>query len=154
MTTKADQFPSLSALLREGLGDALSSGGETFLDLMTDDVTFEFPFPVPNGVEVIEGKEALAAYLPKVGELFTIESMTLDRTILSADRRNAVLEFTAKAYSNETGGRYDQTYVSVLDLTDGRISRYRDYWNPLIVLSATGGADAVNTVLKGGAGSA
>lgn len=33
MTAKADQFPSLSALLREGLGDALSPKGDTFLDL-------------------------------------------------------------------------------------------------------------------------
>lgn len=149
MTTKIDQFPSLSALLREGLGDALEVKGDTFLDLMAENIKFEFPFFLPNGIKNIEGKEALAEYLPKVGELFTIESMTLDRAILSSDKKNAVLEFTSKAYANETSQRYDQTYVSVIDITNGLISRYRDYWNPLIVLSATGGANAVNSVLQG-----
>jgi uncharacterized protein len=151
MTTNVDQFPSLSALLREGLGAALSSEGDTFLDLMTDDISFEFPFYLPDGIRKIEGKEALAAYLPKVGELFTIESMTLDRTIMSADKTAAVLEFTSKAHANGSSLRYDQTYVSVVDIRNGLISRYRDYWNPLVVLSATGGADAVNSVLQGNA---
>lgn len=149
MTSKVDQFPSLSALLREGLGDTLTVEGTTFLDLVTDDISFEFPFHLPDGIKKIEGKTALAAYLPKVGELFTIESMALDRTIISADKKVAVLEFTSKAHANGSGARYDQTYASIVDIRDGLISRYRDYWNPLVVLSATGGADAVNSVLRG-----
>ncbi|MCF3934065.1 nuclear transport factor 2 family protein [Acuticoccus sp. M5D2P5] len=149
MSSPHDQFPSLSALLREGLGEALAPGAETLLDMMTDDVSFEFPFSVPGGIEIIDGKAALEAYLPKVGELFTIEALTLERAFVSSDGHNGVLEFTSKAYANATGARYDQTYVSVVDLRDGLISRYKDYWNPLVVLSATGGADAVNSVLKG-----
>lgn len=149
MTAKADQFPSLSSLLRKGLGDAVYPEAETFLDLMTDDVSFEFPFFLPDGIRKIEGKQALADYLPKVGELFTIESMTLERTIISADKSTAVLEFTSRAHANSSDRRYDQTYISVVDIRDGRISRYRDYWNPLTVLAATGGAEAVNSVLKG-----
>lgn len=149
MTQKADQFPSLSALLREGLGEALQPTGDSFLDLMTDDIDFEFPFFVPGGIKKIEGKQALAEYLPKVGELFTIESMTLDRSILSNNGKHGVLEFTSKAHANDTHRRYDQTYISVVDIRDGLISRYRDYWNPLIVLSATGGAQSVNSVLQG-----
>jgi uncharacterized protein len=151
MAEKADQFPSLSALLREGLGKALRPTGDTFLDLMTDDIKFEFPFYLPDGIEIIEGKQALGAYLPKVGELFTIESMTLDRSMLSADGRCGVLEFTSKAHANGSNRRYDQTYISVVDIKDGLISRYRDYWNPLVVLSATDGAQAVNLVLQGDA---
>lgn len=149
MSRPHDQFPSLSALLREGLGDALAPQAETLLDMMTEDVSFEFPFALLDGITVIDGKAALAAYLPKVGELFTIEALNLDRAFVSADGRNGVIEFTSKATANATGARYDQTYISVVDLRDGRISRYRDYWNPLVVLSATGGADAVNSVLKG-----
>ena len=149
MASTNDQFPSLSALLREGLGDALRPGTETLLDMMTDDVSFEFPFALPDGIKVIEGKAALAAYLPKVGELFTIEALSLERALVSRDGGTGVLEFTSSAYANASGARYDQTYVSVVDLSDGLISRYRDYWNPLVVLSAVGGADAVNAVLKG-----
>jgi uncharacterized protein len=149
LTTKVDQFPSLSALLREALGDVLSPGGDSFLDLMTDDISFEFPFPLPDGIGKIEGKQALADYLPKVSTLFTVESMTLDRAILSADGKAAVLEFTSRARANGSDRRYDQTYVSVIDIRDGLISRYRDYWNPLIVLFAMDGAETVNSVLRG-----
>lgn len=147
MPASMDQFPSLSALLRKGLGDALVPDAETLLDMMTDDVRFEFPFAIPGGLKVIEGKAALAEYLPKVGKLFTIEAMTLERSFLSADGKHGVLEFSSKAYANEGEGRYDQDYVSVVDIRDGLISRYRDYWNPLIVLSATGGAEAVHEVV-------
>ncbi|HUD94475.1 nuclear transport factor 2 family protein [Sphingobium sp.] len=152
MTQSSENFPSLSALLREGLGDLLAPDAETLLDMMADDVSFEFPFALPDGIERLAGKEALSAYLPKVGELFTIEALILDRAILSADGRHAVLEFTGRAYANATGARYDQDYVSVLDLRDGIIVRYRDYWNPLTVLAAAGGAEAVHAVLRSGDG--
>lgn len=149
MAQKIDQFPSLSALLREGLGDALAPDAQTLLDMVTDDIRFEFPFALPDGPKIIEGKQAFADHLPKVADLFTFESMKLDRAFLSADRRNAVVEFSVKAHATGSAARYDQDYVSVIDLREGLISRYRDYWNPLIVLSATGGVDALDAVLKG-----
>ncbi len=40
--------------------------------------------------------------------------------------------------SKTSGARYDQDYVSVIDFLDGRISCYRDYWNPLIAQAALG----------------
>lgn len=148
MSAPTDQFPSLSGLLRAGLGDLLSPGAETLLDMVTEDIAFEFPFALPDGIARLDGKAALKAYLPKVGELFTIEALILDRAILSRDGHHAVLEFRGKAYANATGARYDQDYVSVLDLRGGRISRYRDYWNPLTLLAAAGGADKVNAILR------
>lgn len=74
----------------------------------------------------------------------------LDRAILSGDGQHAVLEFSGKAYANASGARYDQDYVSVLDLRGGLISRYSDYWNPLIVLAAADGADKINAILRSG----
>ena len=76
-------------------------------------------------------------------------SRALELLVRAADGTNAVLEFSCKGTSHETGARYDQDYVSVLDLREGLISRYRDYWNPLTVLEAMGGADSANAALKG-----
>jgi uncharacterized protein len=118
--------------------------------MMTDDVSFEFPFALPDGIRVLDGKAALAAYLPNVGRLFAIEALNLQRSIIAGDGTAAVLEFSARAYAKETGARYDQSYISVVDLRDGLISRYRDYWNPLVVIAAVGGADKANAALKGG----
>lgn len=150
MTMTNDLFPSLSALLRQALGDLLAPDAKTFLDMCTDDVLFEFPFTPPAGISRLDGKAALEAYLPTVATLLTIESTALGRVFVSAQRDAAVIEFSCKGYANQTGARYDQDYVSVLDLKDGRIARYRDYWNPLIVLAASGGSHAANeTQIKG-----
>ncbi len=35
-----------------------------------------------------------------------------------------------------TGKPYHQRYISVVQMKDGKIFRFRDYWNPLIVLEA------------------
>jgi ketosteroid isomerase-like protein len=35
-----------------------------------------------------------------------------------------------------TGKPYNQRYISVIETREGRIVKYRDYWNPLILLRA------------------
>ena len=133
------QFTSLSSLLRHVLDDdMLSPDAGTLLDMMNDDIVFEFPFPIPNGVRRIEGKAALESYLPLVGAALSIDVLTLKRCLIAQDRASAVLEFSCQGTSNTSSARYDQDYVSVIDLSGGRISRYRDYWNPLIVQAALG----------------
>ena len=137
MTSTADVFPSLSSLLRQALGDLVSSEATSFLDMCDDTIVFEFPYAPVGLTERLVGKSALEAYLPTVADLLTIESMSLSRVIVAAGSEAATIEFSCKGYSKETGARYDQVYVSVLDLNGGLITRYRDYWNPLILLSAT-----------------
>lgn len=144
--------PNLSSLyevLRLALGDNLSDTAENFIDLFAEDILFEFPYAPPESVQAIHGKAELANYLPKVGKLISVQSMSLNRVILSDDKKSAVLEFTCKGVGTETGVRYDQTYISVIDIKNKLISRYRDYWNPLIVLSATGGLESMAETLKG-----
>ncbi len=139
-------FDSLSGLLRYALGDDLiSPDAETLVDMMTDDIVFEFPFPMPNGIQRIEGKTALEDYLPKVGAALTIETLALTRALISTDRTTATVEFSCKGCNKTSHARYDQNYVSVIDLRDGRISRYRDYWNPLIALAALGDSELVDS---------
>lgn len=148
-SSRAGTFNSLLALLRHALGDdLLSPDAETFLDMMTANIVFEFPFPMPNGIRRIEGKAALENYLPKVGAVLSVETLTLERAFISADRTTAVVEFSCKGCNKISGARYDQDYVSVIDLHDGRISRYRDYWNPLIALAAFSDSELANSSLR------
>lgn len=137
MTDNVDLFPSLSSLLREALGDLVSSAATSFLDMCADNIVFEFPYAPKGFTKRLDGKAALEEYLPTVGDLLTIESMTLGRALISSNSDAATIEFSCKGYSNATGARYDQDYVSVIDLKDGLITRYRDYWNPVILLNAT-----------------
>lgn len=136
MSHSIDEFPSLSALLREALGDKLAPNSQTLLEMCSEDVVFEFPYYPPGFTERLEGRTALEAYLPTVSNLISIESMTLHRAFMSSEGDLATIEFSCKGRSLETDARYDQDYVSILELKEGRITRYRDYWNPLIVLAA------------------
>ncbi|AEI44525.1 hypothetical protein KNP414_06001 [Paenibacillus mucilaginosus KNP414] len=44
----------------------------------------------------------------------------------------------------ETGNPYNQTYISVVETKDGLITRYRDFWNPLVAIESVGSVnDAV-----------
>jgi ketosteroid isomerase-like protein len=136
MSKSTDQFPSLSTLLRQALGEALASDADTLLEMCAEDVVFEFPYHPPGFTERLEGRAALETYLPTVSKLISIESMTLKHAFISAEGDAAAIEFSCKGHSPDTGARYDQDYVSIIELKNGRISRYRDYWNPLVVLSA------------------
>lgn len=133
-----DTFDSFSDLLRAALGDRLI-GGDDILDLFVDDVIFAFPFAPDVMPDRIEGKEALAAHLRRLGPLLEFGKMTL-RAVHHAERA-AILEFDCDGRGIESGAPYRQSYVSVVALRNGRIAHYRDYWNPLVLLSALGGRE-------------
>ena len=43
-----------------------------------------------------------------------------------------------------SGKPYDQTYTSARFVCrDGKISHYQEFWNPIVVLEALGGQDAM-----------
>ncbi|MDA4848580.1 nuclear transport factor 2 family protein [Hoeflea poritis] len=142
----AQTIPSFGAMLRVALGDALAAdAGEDFLAMCDDDIVFQFPFAPPGTVTEVRGKVRMAAYLPKVGALLAFESMGTPITHAAMDGETFVLEFSCKGSGSETGARYDQNYISVIRVRDGRIVHYRDYWNPLILLEAVGGIETLTS---------
>jgi len=108
MSADSHSFNSFSALLRQALGGNLITSAETLLDMLAEDICFEFPFALPGGVQKLEGKPQFSAYLSRLAPLLTLESMSLSRVILAADKRDAVLEFSCKGYNSQNGARYDQ----------------------------------------------
>lgn len=142
-------IPSFGAMLRLALGDAIASdAGEDFLSMCAEDIVFQFPFAPAGTVTEVKGKDRLLAYLQKAGSLIDFESMGTPIMHSSNDGETFVLEFSCKASGKDTGVRYDQNYVSIVRVSDGRIVRYRDYWNPLILLEAVGGVDVLATNFK------
>ncbi|MBQ2263688.1 MAG: nuclear transport factor 2 family protein [Loktanella sp.] len=141
----ADKFDTFSDLLRAALGSHLAPADD-MLDLFTDDIVFEFPF-APEGLPTrFEGRDALTGHLAKLGPLLSLGEMELHAVYPSGD--TVIAEFSCKGRGVQTGLPYDQNYVSVITLRDERIARYRDYWNPLVVLAALGGADAANAAFS------
>jgi uncharacterized protein len=145
----ADKFDSFSDLLRAALGDRLADA-DSLIGLFTDDVVFEFPY-APDGLpKRLHGTAALAAHLDKLGPLLSFGQMQLGSVYAAGD--TVIFEFSCSGQGVQTGAPYDQAYISVVTLRDGRIAHYRDYWNPLVVLTALGGAKAAAAAFAGAAG--
>lgn len=147
MPTPATDF-SLSGLLRRTIGDRLAPNANGFLEMCADDIVWEFPFAPAGGIDRLEGKAAVTAYLPKVGVLFTLSGGRLTATHRTRDADVAILEFEVTGTGNATGLPYDQRYIVVVTTRHGRIVHFKDYWNPLTLLSAVGGEDALAAALK------
>ncbi|MGK8235023.1 putative PhzA/B-like protein [Roseovarius sp. EC-HK134] len=142
----ADKFDSFSDLLRAALGDRLAPA-DSLLGLFTDDVIFEFPY-APDGLpKRLDGKAALAAHLEKLGPLLIFGPMELGSVHAAGD--TVVFEFSCSGTGVNTGAPYNQKYISVVTVREGRIAHYRDYWNPLVVLTALGGTEAAAAAYEG-----
>lgn len=137
-----DTVMSFSAMLREALGSALAPGASRFLDMFAEDGVMEFPFAPPGVAKRLEGRPALAAHLASLEGLASFNRMALRSCHRALDAEVFVLEFDGFGTGAATGRPFEQSYVSVITLRDGRIAQYRDYWNPLVVIEALGG-DAV-----------
>ncbi|RSS82168.1 nuclear transport factor 2 family protein [Streptomyces sp. WAC06614] len=117
----------------------LSAGRITeWVDLFTEDGVLEFPY-APKGFPArTEGKEGLFAYMRNFPEHFRVEFVDL-HFHETVDPSLVIAEFKSKGVALSTGRPYDQTYISVVETEEGRISRYVDFWNPLVGMEALGG---------------
>jgi uncharacterized protein len=144
----SDKFDNFSDLLRAALGDRLAST-DSMLGLFADDVIFEFPY-APEGLpKRLEGKAALAAHLERLGPLLTFGMMELGNVYAVGE--TVIFEFSCTGEGVATGAPYNQVYISVVTLREGHIAHYRDYWNPLVVLTALGGTEAAAAAFAGAA---
>jgi uncharacterized protein len=144
----ADKFENFSDLLRAALGDRLAPA-DSLLDMFADDVEFEFPY-APDGLpKRLHGRGALAAHLKRIGPLLSFGQMELGA--VHAAGKMVIFEFSCNGQGVGTGAPYNQVYISVVTLRDGRIAHYRDYWNPLVVLAALGGSTAAAAAFAGAA---
>ncbi|EPX84102.1 nuclear transport factor 2 family protein [Salipiger mucosus] len=141
-----DKFDSFSGLLRGALGSRLETGPE-MVDIFAEDVVFEFPY-APDGLpKRLEGLPALADHLARLGPMLELAEFMLHEVHPSGE--TVVFEFSCRGRGVAKGLPYDQDYISVVTLREGRIARYRDYWNPLVALSALGGANAAAKAYEG-----
>ncbi len=152
MTREVESIPSFSNLLREALGAALRPDAEGLLDMCDEQIVFEFPYAPAGAVSRLEGKTALADYLPKVGALIVFDDLRLLAVHRADEVGVFVVEFSCRGHGRDTGLPYAQIYISVIHVQDGLIVRYRDYWNPQVLLSAVGGEAALARALNGAEG--
>ncbi len=149
-STTPDPLPAFSATLRAALSDLLAPEARSFTEMFAEDGVMEFPYAPPGGVQRLDGRRAVAAHLPRVAEAVEIGCFSQPVVHRTQTPGVVILEFGCEGRSRRTGQPYDQRYVSIVTVRDGHIVRYRDYWNPLVVLRALGGQQAVTDALGHG----
>jgi uncharacterized protein len=140
-----DHFEDFDALtpffriIEEGL-DGIADG-EHFFDLLADDVVFEFIITVPDYPRRVVGRENLIELYRGYGSTFFLDRCHDLRVHRSDATSTVVLEYASQGKAVATGRPYNNRYISVITLTDRKISHWRDYLDPLRVITALNAQD-------------
>ena len=145
-THSVESFP---AMLRRVLGDRLKNDAETFPDMFAADGVLEYPFAPPGLDTPVAGRDAIVANFERIRKLLRIDGVTNVAEIATSDPDMVVLEFCGFGEGVNTKEAYDQRYVSVISLREGRIARYKDYWNPIALLQAVTGSETTKRLTLG-----
>lgn len=144
---KTDPLASFSALLRTALEDLLDPTASSFVEMMDENSVMEFPYAPPGATQRLNGRDALETHLSGFGEMLEIDRMTDLMVHRTHQPGVVILEFGCVGEGVKTGEPYNQRYISVITVRNGRIIHYRDYWNPLVVLSAVGDAEMMTAAV-------
>lgn len=120
--------------------DLIGTDIERWLELFADDAVVEFPYAPQLGLpERLEGREAIRQYFAETPKHFRGLVFTKVQRYLTTDPEVALAEAHGSATIAVTGNPYEQDYVMMVKTREGKISLYREYWNPLPGLKAFGG---------------
>ena len=107
-----------------------------WIELWADDGVCEFPFASPGRPRLLQGKEQILAYMTAYPSRIFIEGVDKLRVHPALNPNVVVVEMTIKGRAVETDKPYNQQYVIVAETRDGKLTHYREYWNPLVSAEA------------------
>jgi uncharacterized protein len=127
-----------------GLFEAISEGDLERIDsLLAPDFVFDVVYSV-TFQKPLDRDQALAVYAgmcdPESGPFssFAIDPAAT-RIKPFADGTGAVADYRSDGVWRESGHRYRQVYVGIFEVADGRISEWREYFDPAVVQASLAG---------------
>lgn len=120
---------------------------EEWVDLFAEDAVLEFPFPPPGMPTRLQGKAALFEHMKTFPENLRVR---FDTPVYydTADPNLVIADFTSEGTALATGRTFRQSYLSIVWVHDGKIVRYRDFWDPWVMVQALGGAEGIAEALR------
>jgi len=119
---------------------------DELMGLWADDGVLEFPFAPPGRRSGYVGKPDILAYMKAVAvrmaSRIKAEGVGYFRVHLMLDPGMSCVEMGLKGRILETDASYNQKYISIIETKNGKVSRYREYWNPIVSMDANGGREA------------
>ena len=123
-------------IIREGLQGV--ADGEDFFDLLADDVVFDFVIPVPRYPRRVEGRQNIVDLYGGYDSFMIVRSADSLQVYRDVARSTVVLEYEVHGESVQTGRPYDNRFVSIVTIRDGKVAGWRDYLDPVAVFEASG----------------
>lgn len=148
--TPLDQTPlagtvtSLDDILKGALGKQLAPAGKTFLDMFSDDGVLECPFAPPGALHRLQGKNAIADYYKRLTAIQGSDGMVLNRAYPAENASFALVDYDGMVRNKRDGGIYRQRYFAIVCASQGRITLFREYWNPLPLVASFGAAGPIS----------
>ncbi|MEU5540440.1 nuclear transport factor 2 family protein [Streptomyces sp. NPDC020362] len=136
-TPTAPAAPTSPAeLYRRSLRLLLDKDIDGWVGLWADDGVMEFPFAPDGWLRRLEGRRAVAAYMRDYPDHIDLHDFPDLRIHETTDPRTIVVEMRGVGRLVQSDSPFDMTYIAVVSVRHGRITAYRDYWNPLAVLES------------------
>ncbi|MFC3747034.1 nuclear transport factor 2 family protein [Paenibacillus sp. GCM10012306] len=108
--------------------------------LMADDIAYETPFALPGVPNRVEGKEALVQMLDQfIGKeqgMYSSWNIFNVKVYPAGEPDLFFAEMDGNGVVAQSGHSYEQSYISLLRITDGRVSLWREYFNPIHLKNA------------------
>jgi ketosteroid isomerase-like protein len=111
--------------------------GERFLALFTEDAKQVMPFSPEGFPRLLDGREAIRNQYSGLPSAYT-HMRFLDLTIRDMASPNEFFVTYRGDIGLKSGGRYENDYAGHFVLRDGRISEFREFFNPIVLQQAFG----------------
>jgi len=123
-------------VIRQGLAGV--ADGEDYFDLLADDVVVEYVVSVPGYPKRVDGRQAVIDLYRGYDDFMSIRSADGLRVYHDPDAAVVVLEYEVHGRTVESGRPYDNRFVSIITVKDGKVTHWRDYLDPIAIFDATG----------------
>ena len=110
-----------------------------WIKLWAEDGVCEFPYAPRGRKNAYVGKAEILTYMSGTTGKVAVDGVDNMRVHPAQDPHVAIVELTIHGHVPATGTAYGQTYVLFFEVRDGKLQRYREYWNPLVSIDAQGG---------------
>ncbi|GHC59825.1 nuclear transport factor 2 family protein [Streptomyces cinnamoneus] len=120
-------------LYRHSLHLLLEKDIPAWIDLWDENGIFEFPFAPEGWPKRLEGKAAVAEYMRGYPDRIDLHDFPHVEIHQTTAPETIVVEMRGVGRLVGTGSPFDMSYIAVVTVKNGLITRYRDYWNPLAV---------------------
>ncbi|MFG3224730.1 nuclear transport factor 2 family protein [Kitasatospora sp. NPDC048194] len=118
-------------LYRHSLQLLLDKDIAAWVALWAEDGLMEFPFAPAGRPGRLEGREAIAAYMCHYPDHIDLHDFPDLRIHQTTEPETIVVEMRGVGRLVQSDAPFDMTYIAVVTVQDGKITSYRDYWNPL-----------------------